>query len=149
MTSLRLDAERRIAELRTEIAHHDYRYYVLDDPELPDAEYDKLMIELRALEGQYPDLVTPDSPTQRVSGEPVAGFGVVTHKVPMLSLDNAFTDGDVLAFDRRIRERLPAEPDALLEYVAEPKLDGLAVTVIYRNGKLERAATRGDGMKGE
>jgi DNA ligase (NAD+) len=158
------DAERRIGELRTaklrtaklrtEIARNDYRYYVLDDPELPDAEYDKLMIELRALEAQYPDLITPDSPTQRVSGEPVAAFGVVTHKVPMLSLDNVFTDEDLLAFDRRIHERLGSEAEAdlakeNLEYVAEPKLDGLAVTVIYRDGKLERAATRGDGVKGE
>ena len=140
-------AGRRIAELRSKIARNDYRYYVLDDPDLPDAEYDKLMIELRALEAEYPDLVTPDSPTQRVSGEPVTAFGVVTHKVPMLSLDNAFTDEDVLAFDRRIHERLGSDAD--LEYVAEPKLDGLAVTVIYRDGKLERAATRGDGVKGE
>jgi DNA ligase (NAD+) len=151
---VRRDAEGRIAELRSQIARNDYRYYVLDDPDLPDAEYDKLMIELRALEAQYPDLITPDSPTQRVSGEPVAAFGVVAHKVPMLSLDNAFTDEDVLAFDRRIRERLGSEADANpattnIEYVAEPKLDGLAVTVIFRDGKLERAATRGDGVKGE
>jgi DNA ligase (NAD+) len=146
---VRRDAERRIAELRAQIGHNDYRYYVLDDPDLPDAEYDKLMIELRALEAQYPDLITPESPTQRVSGEPVAAFGVVTHKVPMLSLDNAFTDEDVLAFDRRIHERLGSEAEADVEYVAEPKLDGLAVTVIYRDGKLERAATRGDGVKGE
>ena len=146
---MRRDAERRIAELRAQIGHNDYRYYVLDDPDLPDAEYDKLMIELRALEAQYPDLITPESPTQRVSGEPVAAFGVVTHKVPMLSLDNAFTDEDVLAFDRRIHERLGPEAEADVEYVAEPKLDGLAVTVIYRDGKLERAATRGDGVKGE
>jgi DNA ligase (NAD+) len=143
------DAERRIAQLRQDIARADYQYYVLDNPDLPDGDYDKFMIELRALEAQYPDLVTPDSPTQRVSGEPVAAFGVVTHKVPMLSLDNAFTDEDVLAFDRRIHERLPSGADADLEYVAEPKLDGLAVTVIYRDGKLERAATRGDGVKGE
>jgi DNA ligase (NAD+) len=143
------DAERRVAELRKQIARADYQYYVLDNPDLPDGEYDKLMIELRALEAQYPDLVTPDSPTQRVSGEPVAAFGVVIHKVPMLSLDNAFTDEDVLAFDRRIHERLGPDAEADLEYVAEPKLDGLAVTVIYRDGKLERAATRGDGAKGE
>jgi DNA ligase (NAD+) len=143
------DAERRIAQLRQNIARADYQYYVLDNPDLLDGEYDKLMIELRALEAQYPDLVTPDSPTQRVSGEPVAAFGVVTHKVPMLSLDNAFSDEDVLAFDRRIHERLGPEAAADLEYVAEPKLDGLAVTVIYREGKLERAATRGDGVKGE
>src|SRR5262249_61967549 len=107
------------------------------------------MLERRALEAQYPDLITPDSPTQRVSGEPVAAFGVVTHKVPMLSLDNAFTEEDVLAFDRRIRERLGTDAAEKLDYVAEPKLDGLAVTVIYRDGKLERAATRGDGVKGE
>jgi DNA ligase (NAD+) len=144
---VRRDAEARVVELRAQIAHHDYRYYVLDDPQLPDAEYDKLMIELRALESEYPDLVTPDSPTQRVSGEPVASFGVVTHKVPMLSLDNAFSDEDVQSFDRRIHERLGVEGD--LDYVAEPKLDGLAVTVIYRDGRLERAATRGDGVKGE
>jgi DNA ligase (NAD+) len=143
------DAERRVAELRQHIARADYQYYVLDNPDLPDGEYDKLMIELRSLEAKYPDLITPDSPTQRVSGEPVAAFGVVTHKVPMLSLDNAFTDEDLLAFDRRIHERLGSAAEADLEYVAEPKLDGLAVTVIYRDGKLERAATRGDGVKGE
>lgn len=129
------------------IAHHDYRYYVLDEPELADAEYDRLMVELRALEAEYPDLLSPDSPTQRVSGEPVAAFGVVTHTIPMLSLDNAFTAEDVQAFDRRIHERLGSETE--LQYVAEPKLDGLAVTVIYRDGQLERAATRGDGVKGE
>ena len=146
---MRPDAERRIEELRTAIKAHDYRYYVLDDPQIPDAEYDKLMIELRALESRYPDLITSDSPTQRVSGEPVAAFGVVTHKVPMLSLDNAFTDEDVAAFDRRIHERLGPTAAAALDYVAEPKLDGLAVTVIYERGVLERAATRGDGVHGE
>jgi DNA ligase (NAD+) len=146
---MRRDAERRIADLRARIRHHDHRYYVLDDPEIPDADYDRLMVELRALEAEYPDLITPDSPTQRVSGEPVASFGVVTHKVPMLSLDNAFTEEDVLAFDRRIHDRLGAEAAGDLEYVAEPKLDGLAVTVIYEQGRFVRAATRGDGVKGE
>jgi DNA ligase (NAD+) len=146
---VRRDAERRVTELRSAIKAHDYRYYVLDDPQIPDAEYDKLMVELRALESEYPDLITSDSPTQRVSGEPVAAFGVVTHKVPMLSLDNAFTDDDVIAFDRRIHERLGPGADADLDYVAEPKLDGLAVTVIYERGKLVRAATRGDGVNGE
>jgi DNA ligase (NAD+) len=144
---VRRDAEARVAELRAQIAHHDHRYYVLDDPEIPDAEYDKLMAELRALETEYPDLVTPESPTQRVSGKPIAAFGEVIHKVPMLSLDNAFTDEDVQAFDRRIHERLNVSGS--LQYVAEPKLDGLAVTVIYRNGRFEQAATRGDGVKGE
>lgn len=146
---MRKDAQRRIAELRAQIRHNDYRYYVLDDPDLPDAEYDKLMLELRALEAEHPDLLTPDSPTQRVSGAPVAAFGVVTHAVPMLSLDNAFADEEVLAFDRRIHERLGSDAQADIEYVAEPKLDGLAVTIIYRHGELERAATRGDGVKGE
>ena len=92
----------RAAELRAQIAQHDYRYYVLDEPEIPDAEYDRLMQELRALEAQHPQLITPDSPTQRVSGTPSAAFGEVVHQVPMLSLDNAFTEEDLQAFDRRI-----------------------------------------------
>jgi DNA ligase (NAD+) len=137
----------RAAELRAQIAQHDYRYYVLDDPLVSDAEYDRLMQELRALEAAHPELVTPDSPTQRVAGSPSAAFGEVVHSVPMLSLDNAFTEADVQAFDRRIHERLGVSGD--LDYVAEPKLDGLAVTVLYRGGLLERAATRGDGVTGE
>ena len=137
----------RLDALRTEIARHDYRYYVLDDPEIPDAEYDKLMDELKRLEAAHPALVTPDSPTQRVAGAPSGQFGEVVHEVPMLSLDNGFTDEDVTAFDRRARERLGTEGP--LDYFAEPKLDGLAVTLIFRDGLLERAATRGDGFKGE
>jgi DNA ligase (NAD+) len=137
----------RAAELRAQIAQHDYRYYVLDEPQVSDAEYDRLMRELRALEAADPTLITADSPTQRVSGTPSAAFGEVVHQVPMLSLDNAFTDADVEGFDRRIHERLGVDGD--LDYVAEPKLDGLAVTVIYREGLLERAATRGDGVRGE
>ncbi len=144
---MRRDAEARVAELRAQIAHHDERYYVLDEPEIPDAEYDKLMIELRALEAEYPDLITPESPTQHVAGAPSEEFGEVVHKVPMLSLDNAFSEEDVQGFDRRIHERLGVEGD--LDYWAEPKLDGLAVTVIYRHGKLAQAATRGDGARGE
>jgi DNA ligase (NAD+) len=140
-------AAARAAELRAQIAQHDYRYYVLDEPQVSDAEYDRLMQELRALEAADPALITADSPTQRVSGTPSAAFGEVVHQVPMLSLDNAFTDADVEAFDRRIHERLGVGGD--LDYVAEPKLDGLAVTVIYREGLLERAATRGDGVRGE
>ena len=140
-------AAARAAELRAQIAQHDYHYYVLDEPLIPDAEYDRLMRELRALEEAHPELVTPDSPTQRVSGTPGASFGEVVHKVPMLSLDNAFTEEDLQAFDRRIHERLGAAGE--LDYVAEPKFDGLAVTVIYRDGLLERAATRGDGVRGE
>ena len=144
---MRPEAEARVAQLRSQIVHHDKLYYERDDPEIPDAEYDKLMIELRALETQFPDLITPDSPTQRVSGAPVASFGTVTHRIPMLSLDNGFSDEDIVAFDRRIHERLGVEGD--LDFVAEPKLDGLAVTVIYRDGRYEQAATRGDGVKGE
>jgi DNA ligase (NAD+) len=144
---VRRDAEARVAELRKQIAHHDERYYVLDEPEIPDAEYDKLMLELRALESEYPDLITPESPTQHVSGAPSEEFGEVIHKVPMLSLDNAFSEEDVQGFDRRIHERLGVTGD--LDYWAEPKLDGLAVTVIYRHGKLAQAATRGDGVRGE
>jgi DNA ligase (NAD+) len=140
-------AAARAAQLRAEIAHHDYRYYVLDDPLLSDADYDRLMQELRALEAAHPELVSPDSPTQRVAGTPRAGFGAVVHQVPMLSLDNAFSEEDVRGFDRRIHERLGQAGE--LEYVAEPKLDGLAVSVLYREGRLERAATRGDGITGE
>jgi DNA ligase (NAD+) len=144
---VRPQAEARVAQLRSQIAHHDKLYYEQDDPEIPDAEYDKLMLELRGLETEFPDLITPDSPTQRVSGAPVATFGTVIHRIPMLSLDNAFNDEDIVAFDRRIHERLAVDGD--LDFIAEPKLDGLAVTVIYRNGRYERAATRGDGVKGE
>ena len=141
------EATARAAELRAQIAQHDYRYYVLDDPLIPDAEYDRLMLELRALESAHPELITPDSPTQRVSGTPGGSFGEIVHKVAMLSLDNAFSEEDVQAFDRRVHERLGVTGD--LDYVAEPKLDGLAVTVIYREGLLAQAATRGDGLTGE
>ncbi len=141
-------AQRRIAELRALIGQYDYRYYVLDDPAVPDAEYDRLMQELRALEAQHPLAVSADSPTQRVSGEVAAGFAPVTHQVPMLSLDNAFSEQDLEAFDRRVRTRL-GRPDDAVEYCAEPKLDGLAVSLTYRAGVLVRAATRGDGATGE
>jgi len=144
---VKADAAARAAELRAQIAQHDYRYYVLDDPSVPDAEYDRLLRELRALEAADPSLITPDSPTQRVAGTPSAVFGEVVHQAPMLSLDNAFSEEDLRAFDRRIHERLDLSGD--LEYVAEPKLDGLAVAVIYRDGLLAQAATRGDGITGE
>ena len=142
------DAARRRAEaLREQIAHHNHRYYVLDDPEIDDFAYDALLRELQALEATHPELLTPDSPTQRVGAAPLAEFGTVRHPQPMLSLENAFSDEDVAAFDRRVRERLGTGDD--IEYVAEPKLDGLAISVIYRHGLLERAATRGDGEQGE
>jgi DNA ligase (NAD+) len=140
-------AAARVAALREQLARHDHRYYVLDDPEVPDAEYDRLMRELRELEAAHPELLSADSPTQRVSGAPNAEFDEVRHGVPMLSLDNAFADADVVEFDRRVRERLGTEAE--VEYCAEPKLDGLAVSVRYERGQYVRAATRGDGTVGE
>ncbi|MBS0396447.1 MAG: NAD-dependent DNA ligase LigA, partial [Proteobacteria bacterium] len=140
-------AGERVRALREQIVRHDYRYYVLNDPEVPDAEYDRLVAELKRLEAAHPELVSPDSPTQRVSGEPARDFGEVEHRVPMLSLDNAFTDEDIANFDRRVRERLEIEGD--VEYSCEPKLDGLAVGLLYEDGELRVGATRGDGLRGE
>ncbi|MFO1394436.1 MAG: NAD-dependent DNA ligase LigA [Steroidobacteraceae bacterium] len=140
------DVARRISELRAQIEHHDYRYYVLDDPEISDARYDALMRELREIEAKHPELATPDSPTQRVGGAPLHGFAEVRHSLPMLSLDNAFSEEDVTEFDRRVRERLDV---ASVDYSAEPKLDGLAISVRYERGLFVQAATRGDGTKGE
>ena len=136
-----------VKRLHETIEFHNYRYYVLDDPEVPDAEYDRLMRELQALEAKHPELITEDSPTQRVGGEPLEGFEEVQHVVPMLSLDNAFDETEVQAFDKRIHDRLKIDED--IEYVAEPKLDGLAISLLYEAGKLVRAATRGDGRVGE
>ncbi|NDF85091.1 MAG: NAD-dependent DNA ligase LigA [Gammaproteobacteria bacterium] len=138
---------RRAAQLRRDIEYHNYRYYILDDPEIPDAEWDRLLRELRALESEHPELVTADSPTQRVGVTPTDEFAEVRHRVPMLSLDNAFTDEDLRAFDRRVRERLGTGDE--IDYSAEPKLDGLAISVTYENGVFVRAATRGDGTTGE
>lgn len=137
----------RAEDLRRQLEQHNYRYYVLDDPEVSDAEYDRLLNELQQIEADNPDLITPDSPTQRVGATPVSELQEAVHTTPMLSLDNAFTDEDLINFDRRVRERL--ETDKVIEYVAEPKLDGLAMSFRYEHGKLVRAATRGDGMKGE
>ncbi len=145
MTSRR-DAEKRLHTLREQLRHHNHRYYVLDDPEVPDAEYDRLMRELQSLETEHPEFVTPDSPSQRVGAAPLAEFGEVRHAVPMLSLENAFSEDDLQGFDRRIRERLEAEE---VEYTAEPKLDGLAISLRYEQGMLVRGATRGDGSTGE
>lgn len=141
------NAKRRVAELREQLNFHNYRYYVLDDPLIPDSEYDRLLRELQKLEDAHPDLVTPDSPTQRVGYAPVAGFVEVEHLEPMLSLDNAFSEEELADFDRRVRERLGAEKP--IEYAAEPKLDGAAVSLLYEDGILVRGATRGDGAKGE
>lgn len=140
------DGARRIAKLRDEINQHNYRYYVLDEPVVSDAEYDRLMRELQSLEAAHPELITPDSPTQRVGAKPLKEFGEVRHVVPMLSLANAFNDADVEDFDRRIRERIDADR---VSYIAEPKLDGLSLSLRYEQGVLVQAATRGDGEVGE
>ncbi|MGB5716271.1 MAG: NAD-dependent DNA ligase LigA [Gammaproteobacteria bacterium] len=136
----------RARKLHAELHEHNYRYYSRDDPLIPDAEYDQLLRELQSLEEQYPQLITPDSPTQRVGAAPLKAFGEVRHEQRMLSLDNAFSDDELLDFDRRVRERLETDE---VEYAAEPKLDGLAVSLLYRDGRLVRAATRGDGVTGE
>ncbi|MDV2079356.1 NAD-dependent DNA ligase LigA [Marinobacter xestospongiae] len=134
-------------ELRRQIDDHNYRYYVLDDPGIPDVEYDRLFRQLQALEAEHPELVTSDSPTQRVGAGGDTTFESVTHRIPMLSLDNAFDEDEMREFDRRIHDRL--ETEEAVEYVCEPKLDGLAVSLHYQNGVLTRAATRGDGYVGE
>ncbi|MHB1231959.1 MAG: NAD-dependent DNA ligase LigA [Burkholderiales bacterium] len=136
----------RIKQLREEIESHNYRYYVLDAPVIPDAEFDKLFRELQQLETDYPQLATPDSPTQRVGARPAAEFAQITHRVPMLSLNNAFADDEVEAFDRRVREGLGREN---IDYAVEPKFDGLAISLVYERGMLVLAATRGDGYSGE
>ncbi len=136
----------RAQQLREQIRFHNHRYYVLDDPQIPDAEYDRLLRELQALESAHPELISPDSPTQRVGATPQSAFASVRHEVPMLSLDNAFDDEELADFDRRARERLEVHS---IDYTAEPKLDGLAVSLIYEAGVLVRGATRGDGSNGE
>jgi DNA ligase (NAD+) len=140
------EIRKRIETLRKDINYHNYRYYVLDDPEITDAEFDRLMRELERLEGKYPELVTADSPTQRVGAKPLKHFSEVRHEIPMLSLANAFSDGEVDDFDRRGRERLGVNQ---LDYSVEPKLDGLAISLQYEDGVLIRGATRGDGTTGE
>ena len=140
---------RRAAELRGTITRHDHLYHVLDAPEIADAEYDRLFAELLALEAAHPELAAPDSPTQRVGGAPLDTFAEVVHEVPMLSLANAFDESGVADFDRRVRERLELAEGEEVEYVAETKLDGIAVSLRYEGGRLAVAATRGDGTRGE
>jgi DNA ligase (NAD+) len=140
-------AAERAAELRKQLEHHNYRYHVLDDPEIPDVEYDRMFRELQALEAAHPELGTEDSPTRRVGGAPAAGFQQVRHLLPMLSLDNAFTADELVAFDKRVRDRLKS--DEPVEYAAETKLDGTAISLLYERGRLVRGATRGDGETGE
>lgn len=139
--------QQSIEELKQQLRYHEYQYHVLDAPEIPDAQYDKLMQELKALEAQYPELITNDSPTQRVGAAPLAAFDTVRHEVPMLSLDNVFDEESYLSFDKRIKDRL--KNHAELTFCCELKLDGLAVSLLYENGELVQAATRGDGSVGE
>ena len=145
------DDAARAAALREAIRRHDHRYYVLDDPEIPDHEYDALMRELEAIEAAHPDLVTTESPTQRVGAAPSESFAEAVHQVAMLSLANGFDEGEVRAFDRRIRDRLAAEEggEHPVDYVGEVKIDGLAISLLYEHGRLVRGATRGDGVRGE
>src|SRR3990167_5032464 len=142
----RADAAQRIAELREQIHHHDYLYYVEARPEISDAEYDRLMRELRDLEARFPALVTGDSPTQRVGGAPTDVFRPVEHRVAMLSLDNATTAEELGEFEARLGRALPG---ARFGYVCEPKIDGLGVALLYALGRFARGATRGDGRVGE
>ncbi|MEH6483985.1 MULTISPECIES: NAD-dependent DNA ligase LigA [Pseudomonas] len=149
------EVAQRILELRAELDQHNYRYHVLDEPSIPDAEYDRLFKELKQLETDNPHLITPDSPTQRVGSLALTAFDEVKHEVPMLSLGNAFEEADMLSFDRRVRDGLDLPAGDLfgggaeVEYSCEPKLDGLAVSLLYRDGLLVRGATRGDGSTGE
>lgn len=137
----------KITALQTTLRHYEYQYHVLDEPEVPDAEYDRLMGELRKLEEAHPQLITPDSPTQRVGAAPLSAFEQVRHEVPMLSLDNAFDEESYLAFNKRVQDRLKSTDD--ITFCCELKLDGLAVSLLYEDGLLVRAATRGDGTTGE
>src|SRR5204863_6064051 len=142
------DPIKRLAELRDLIRHHEERYYIHNSPEISDQEFDRLLHELERLEADYPDLVSADSPTQRVAGRPVEGFATVEHLVPMLSLDNAYNEAELRAFDERVRRAagLGVQPVA---YVAELKIDGLSIALTYQGGRLVRGATRGDGTRGE
>src|SRR5438034_9303295 len=141
----RSDAKRRVEELRDLIDYHNYRYHVLDDPELSDAEYDELMRELRALEEQFPEFVTPDSPTQRVGGQASELFAPVRHRMQMLSLDNAFSWEELNAWGKRVERAVGRQAD----FVCELKIDGLAVALTYEAGQYVRGATRGDGYVGD
>src|SRR4051812_39573460 len=148
------DIASRLAELRAAIRHHEERYYIQNDPQISDEEFDRLLHELERLEAEHPDLVTPDSPTQRVGGRTIEGFETVEHVTPMLSLDNAYNEEELRAFDERVRrgagwvppdpaDRDPAATEPPVAYVAELKIDGLSIALTYENGRLVRGATRG------
>ena len=140
------EARLRSEELRSRINHHNHRYYVLDQPEISDGEYDELLSELRSLEGAFPELITPDSPTQRVGAAPLEAFSTVEHRAPLLSLSNATTDDDLADWHRRAAERAGRDDFAL---TTEPKIDGLAIALTYEGGTFVQGATRGDGRRGE
>ena len=143
-----MSLQQQIDTLRQDLRRYEYEYHVLDNPTIPDAEYDRLFHQLKALEAEHPELITADSPTQRVGAKPLSGFAQIRHEIPMLSLDNAFSDEEFYAFVKRIEDRLIRLPDPLT-FCCEPKLDGLAVSILYVNGVLTQAATRGDGTTGE
>src|SRR5690242_8736958 len=143
-----MDPLTRINQLRSEIRHHEERYYIHNAPDISDAEFDRLLHELERLEAEHPDLVTPDSPTQRVAGRPTEGFPTVEHIAQMLSLDNAYNEEELRAFDERVR-RAASRGDEPIAYVAELKIDGLSIALTYGDGRLVRGATRGDGVRGE
>ena len=143
-----MNIPQQLDNLRQALRRYEYEYHVLDNPTIPDAEYDKLFHQLKALEAAHPELITADSPTQRVGAKPLSAFAQIRHEIPMLSLDNAFTDEEFFAFVKRIEDRLGLLPQPLT-FCCEPKLDGLAVSILYVNGILSQAATRGDGTTGE
>ncbi len=143
----RREAKKRIESLRRELERHNYKYYVLDEPEMSDAEYDALFRRLEKIEEEFPELVRPVSPTQRVGAEPSKEYGSVTHTIPLLSLQNAMDEGGLKEFDASIKRFLDSEDE--IDYVAEPKLDGLAVELVYEKGVFVSGSTRGDGVTGE
>ena len=139
----------QVMSLREQLRYHNHRYYVLDAPEVSDAQYDELFQQLKKIEQSYPELQTPDSPTQRVGGEAISAFQTIVHTVPMLSLGNAFSSEELKDFERKLKDRLETTDISELEYCAELKLDGLAISLIYENGLFKQGATRGDGATGE
>src|SRR5262245_4766213 len=146
MSSRKAPPAKRVAELRQLLRHHDHKYYVEASPEISDQEYDRLFRELVELEAAHPDLASPDSPTQRVGGQPIDSFRTVTHRVPMLSIDNTYNAADLREWDGRVKKALPGEK---VRYVVEMKIDGVAVSLTYVDGALQVGATRGDGERGD
>src|SRR5260221_14671291 len=139
-------ARKRVSELRAEIEEHDRRYYTEAAPTISDQEYDRLYRELKDLESKFPELVDPDSPTQRVSGSPLKAFRQIKHRTPMLSLDNTYSEAEIMEFYRRVQRLLELEP---ARSIVDPKIDGVAISLFYKNGALEYAATRGNGDLGD